>query len=154
MFTKARIEKFLRKLAGTADLEGALKKLDLLTQEEARMALAEVLRITHCVREEVKVVDGKVESVDDKVEVLGVKVEGVDSKVEDIGDNVKDVVDKVQCVDERVQVVINGARGAYTLSPIRSNVHTSDGRDARVAAQETQSIIQQTVNRIDEVKCS
>ena len=101
-----------------ADLEGALKKLDLLTQEEARMALAEVLRITHCVREEINVVDGKVESVDDKVEVLGVKAEDIDGKVEDIGDNVKDVVDKVQCIDERVQVVINGARGAYTLSPI------------------------------------
>ena len=44
-----------------ADLEGALKKLDLLTQEEARMALAELLRITDNVR-------GKVESVRDKVD--------------------------------------------------------------------------------------
>ena len=51
-----------------ADLEGALKKLDRLTQEEARMALAEVLRITDNVRDEVKVVDGKVESVEDKVD--------------------------------------------------------------------------------------
>jgi hypothetical protein len=36
-----------------ADLEGALKKLDRLTQEEARMALAEVLRITHDVHDKV-----------------------------------------------------------------------------------------------------
>ena len=42
-----RIEKFLRRLAGMADLEDALKKLDRLTQEEARMANAEVLRIAH-----------------------------------------------------------------------------------------------------------
>ena len=124
MFTKGPVEKFLRKLAGMADLEGALKKLDRLTQEEARMALAEVLRITDNVRDEVKVVEGKVENVDDKVEGLGVKVEDVDGKVEDIDDNVKVVIDKVQCVDERVQVVINGARGVSTLSPISSNVHT------------------------------
>ena len=39
------VEKFLRKLTGMTDLEDALKKLDGLTQEEARMALAEVLRI-------------------------------------------------------------------------------------------------------------
>ncbi len=34
-------------------------------QEEARMALAEVLRITHDVRDDVKVVDGKVQEVID-----------------------------------------------------------------------------------------
>ena len=46
-----------------ADLEDALKKLDRLTQEEDRMALAEDLRIAHSVRDKGKVVDGKVESV-------------------------------------------------------------------------------------------
>ena len=77
-----RIEKFLRKLAGMADLEDALKKLDRLTQEEARMANAEVLRITQNIRDGVKIVDSKVE----------------------------EVVDKVQCVDDKVQVVIDGAQ--------------------------------------------
>ena len=51
-----------------ADLEGALKKLDQLTQEEARMALAEVLRITHTIHDEVKVVDGKVGSVEASID--------------------------------------------------------------------------------------
>ncbi|KAH9029576.1 hypothetical protein EDB85DRAFT_2275984 [Lactarius pseudohatsudake] len=64
--------KFLKKLAGTTDLEDAVKKLDRLTQEEARMALAEVLKITHIVHDDVKVVDGKVESMDVKVEDMGV----------------------------------------------------------------------------------
>ncbi|KAH9053155.1 hypothetical protein EDB87DRAFT_286188 [Lactarius vividus] len=45
------IMKFLKKLAGRTDLEDAVKKLDRLTQEEARMALAEVLRLTHNVRD-------------------------------------------------------------------------------------------------------
>ena len=68
--TKRRTEKFLRKLAGLADLEDALKKLDRLTQEEARMANAEVLRITNSIRDGVKIVDGKVEEVGDKVQVV------------------------------------------------------------------------------------
>ena len=65
-----------------ADLEDALKKLDWLTQEEARMANTEVLRITQNIRDGVKVVDDKVE----------------------------DVGDQVQCVDDKVQVIIDGTR--------------------------------------------
>ena len=68
--TKRCTEKFLRKLAGLADLEDALKKLDRLTQEEARMANVEVLRITNSIRDGVKIVDGKVEEVGDKVQVV------------------------------------------------------------------------------------
>ena len=70
MFTKGCVEKFLRKLAGIADLEDALKKLDLLTQEEARMALAEVLRITHNVRDELQCVDEKVQVIIDGARVV------------------------------------------------------------------------------------
>ena len=44
------------------DLEDAVKRLDNLTQEEARMALAEVLRITHKVHDGVNVV---IEGVDE-----------------------------------------------------------------------------------------
>ena len=56
--TELCVEKFLRKLAGMTALEDALKRLDNLTQEEARMALTEVLRITHSVSDDVKVVIG------------------------------------------------------------------------------------------------
>ena len=53
-----------------ADLENALKKLDRLTQEEARMANAEVLRLAHSIRDGVEIVDGKVDDVGDKVQVV------------------------------------------------------------------------------------
>ena len=43
----------MRRLAGRTDLEDALKKLDRLTQEEARMALAENLRVTNIVHHNV-----------------------------------------------------------------------------------------------------
>ena len=118
ILTKRRTEKFFRKLAGMADLEDALKKLDRLTLEEARMANVEVLRITQSVSNGVKVVDIKVEEVGDKLEDVGDKVKDVGDKVEDVGDKVEnvgdkveDVGDKVLCIDEKVQVVIEGARG-------------------------------------------
>ncbi|KAN0139370.1 hypothetical protein V8E53_002871 [Lactarius tabidus] len=159
-------KKFLRKLAGIADLEDALQKLDRLTQEEARMAHAEVLRITHSIRNEVKIVDGKVERVEDKIESVGDKV----------GDKVEDVGDKVQCVDDKVQVVIDdGKQARVAVKDIGDKVADAgvkiegmsdkvecvnekvqvvidDGEQARVAARETRLIIQQTANDIDEIK--
>jgi hypothetical protein len=41
--TQVSLEKFLKKLLGKSDVEDALKRLDKLTQEEAKMATAEVL---------------------------------------------------------------------------------------------------------------
>ena len=42
-------EKYLKKLAGKKEMEDALRRLDRLTQEEARMAAAENLRLTHII---------------------------------------------------------------------------------------------------------
>ncbi len=69
---------------GNKEIEDSLEGLDKLTQEEARMASAEQLKMTH--------------SVD-------VKVLGVGSQVQDVGGDVRDVGDKVQSVDDRVQSV-------------------------------------------------
>ena len=46
----------MKKLIGKKEIEDALKRLDKLTQDEARMAAAENLRLTH-------VVDNKVTSL-------------------------------------------------------------------------------------------
>ena len=43
----------MKKLIGRTDVEDALKKLDKLTQEEARMATAEVMRTTRAISEQV-----------------------------------------------------------------------------------------------------
>ena len=134
-----------------ADLEEALKKLDRLTQEEARMALAEMLSITHNVRDEVKIVDGKVERVENKVEVVGDKV---CDKVEGVGDKVGDLSDKVKSVDNKVQVVIDGARACLISRQTILTSILTDGKQTRVAAQETKLVIQRAANDIDEIKCS
>ena len=67
-----------------ADLEDALKKLDRLTQEEARMANAEVLRITHNVHDGVKIVDGKVDQVGDKVGEASLVIQQVANDIDQI----------------------------------------------------------------------
>ncbi|KAH9035903.1 hypothetical protein EDB85DRAFT_2143394 [Lactarius pseudohatsudake] len=58
---QSRAKKYLKKLVGKKEMEDALKRLDKLTQEEARMAAAETLRLTHIVDEKVTTVvnDGK-----------------------------------------------------------------------------------------------
>ena len=125
-----RTERFLRKLAGMADLEDALKKLDRLTQEEARMASAEVLRITHGIRDGVKIVDSRVEEVVNKVGGVG---------------------DKVQCVDDKVQVVIDGA---FSLSShlITFLTHIlSDGKQAKIAAMEIGDKVSDVGVKIEDV---
>jgi hypothetical protein len=51
-----RLETFLRRLLGKNDVEDALKRLDTLTQEEARMATAETLKVARNVDDKVTVV--------------------------------------------------------------------------------------------------
>jgi hypothetical protein len=54
------VEKFLKKLLGRNDVEDALKRLDKLTQEEAKMATAEVLNITRGMDSNMRVlIDGE-----------------------------------------------------------------------------------------------
>ena len=64
------LEKYLKKLIGKTDIEDALKRLDKLTNEEVRMATAEVLRTTHTIDDRVAGVDDRVKAVDDKVVVV------------------------------------------------------------------------------------
>ena len=113
-----------------ADLEDALKKLDRLTLEEARMANAEVLRLAHSIRDGVEIVDGKVEEVGNKVQVVidgarnlsshskafliytlsdgqqaRVVAKDIRDKVSDVGDKVSDVGVKIEDVGDKVQCV-------------------------------------------------
>ena len=85
------LERFLKRLTRNIDIEDSLSRLDKLTQEEARLASAERLKMMHSV-------DGKVLGVDDKVK-------GVERKEQDVRGDVQDVGDKVQNVDSRVQGV-------------------------------------------------
>ena len=56
-------EKFFKKLVGKKDIEDALRRLDRLTQEEARMAAAQILNLTHAIGDKLKEVDDKMDVV-------------------------------------------------------------------------------------------
>ena len=95
-------EKYLMKLVGRRDIEDALSRLDRLTQEEARMATAQVLKVAH--------------RVEDGVKTIGGDIKGVDNKVKGVDDKVAGVDDKVVGVDNKVNVAIEG-----TLSTLASH---------------------------------
>ena len=93
-------EKYLRKLIGRRDIEDALSRLDRLTQDEAQMATAQLLKVAHRVEDGVEIVDDKVQGVDDRVQVVDDKVQGVDDKIRGVDDKVKDIDDKVNVAIE------------------------------------------------------
>jgi uncharacterized protein YoxC len=93
----------LRKLLGKRDIEDSLERLDKLTQEEARMASAELLKMTRSVDCKVMGVDDRVKGVEGKMQDVRADVQGVGSKVQGVLGNVRDVGDMVQDVDDRVQ---------------------------------------------------
>ncbi|KAI9443856.1 hypothetical protein H4582DRAFT_1042492 [Lactarius indigo] len=86
-------EKFLKKVAGIQKLENSLKKLDKMTNEEGRMANAEVLKVAHHI---------------DK------KVEGVEAGVKDVDEKVQGIDKNVKVIDEKVQTIIDDGKGAAT----------------------------------------
>src|SRR6266849_5272382 len=102
----------MKRLIGRTDLEDALKNLDKLTHEEARMAVAQNLKATHIVDERVRgvantvvAVDNRVAGVDDRVAKVDDRVAGVDDRVAKVDDRVAGVVDQVACVDDKVASV-------------------------------------------------
>ena len=61
----------MKKLTGNNEIEDALKRLDRLTQEEARMASAQLLQIADGIDSEVREIASNVIVVDNKlVEVI------------------------------------------------------------------------------------
>jgi archaellum component FlaC len=106
----------MKRLIGRTDMEDALKKLDKLTDEEARMAVAQNLKATHNVDERVRgvantviAVDNRVAGVDDRVAKVDDRVAGVDSRVACVDDKVASVDDTVKMVGDKVAEVIHGA---------------------------------------------
>ena len=92
--TDTLLEKYLKKLTGNTEIEDSLERLDKLTRDEARLASAELLKITRSV-------DGKVMGVDDRVKGVEEKVQDVSGDVQDVCGHVQDVGNKVQGVDDK-----------------------------------------------------
>ncbi|KAH9955950.1 hypothetical protein BJV74DRAFT_465691 [Russula compacta] len=81
---QGRIKKFLKGLTGRADIEDALKRLDKLTDEEAWMATAQVLKATNTIDGRMKCGNESVAGVDDRVVYVDNRVKAVDDKFAEI----------------------------------------------------------------------
>jgi archaellum component FlaC len=156
-------------------MEDALKRLDKLTQEEARMAVAQNLKATHTVDERVRgvadtvvTIDNRVASVDDRVarvddtvaRVVN-KVARVDDTVARVDDNLKGidarvaiVDDSVKEVDDKVAEVIHGAQVPSSQTSEIFNLNPSDGKETKQVIKEANQAIKQTANDVDLVKRS
>ena len=160
--TYGRSEKYMKKLVGRTDMEDSLKRLDKLTQEEVRMATAQVLKVTHTINEGVRGVADQVVGVDDRVasvndrvagldrrvEGIDDRVSGVDNKLEAVNDRVADVGDRVRTVDNKIAVVSEGAQIICGRPSNRLfNPYLPDGKEARV-------VMRQAANDVDEMKRS
>ena len=105
----------MKRLIGRTDMEDALKKLGKLTDEEARMAIAQNLKATQNVDERVRgvantvvAVDNRVIGVDDRVAKVDDRVAGVDSRVASVDDKVASVDGTVKMIGDKVSEVIRG----------------------------------------------
>ena len=67
-------EKIAKRLIGRTELEDGLKRLDKLTQEEVRMAIAQNLKVTLTVDKGVKEVVDTVVAIDDRVASVDNKI--------------------------------------------------------------------------------
>jgi len=108
--TRPFSEKDLKRLFGKNNIEDPLKRLDRLTQEEARMAAAESLKVVNTIDNRVAGIDDRVAGVDERVAGVDDRVKDVDDKVCAVDDKVCAVDDKVCAVDDKLVVVIDGAQ--------------------------------------------
>ena len=115
LLTEGWLEKYAKKLVGRMEVEDALKKLDKLTHEEARMAAAQNLKATHTVDERVKGVVDTVEAIDNRMV-------RVDDRVAGVNDRVAEVDNRVAAVNDRVAVV------DYQVASVNERVVTVDNR--------------------------
>ena len=114
----------MKRLIGRTDMEDALKRLDKLTHEEARMAAAQNLRATQNVDVRVREVANTVEAIDNRVTGMDDRVARVDDKVTRVDDMVVGVDDRVARVDDRVEMVDNKVAEVIDGTQIQSGLVT------------------------------
>ncbi|KAF8487363.1 hypothetical protein DFH94DRAFT_841699 [Russula ochroleuca] len=130
---RGRLKKYMKRLIGKTDMEDALKRLDNLTQEEARMAVAQNLKATHAVDERVRGVANTVVAIDNMMVGVDDRVAGVDNRVAGVDDKVARIDDKVASVDNRVASVDEKVKGVDArVAHVDDRVKAVDDKVAKV----------------------
>ena len=110
-FSENYLKKLIKKLIGNNEIDDALKRLDRLTQEEARMASVQLLKITNAIDSEVGEVAGHLLIVDDRVAGVDEHVTGVDKRVARVDERLAGVDERMACIDECMAGVDNRVAG-------------------------------------------
>ena len=125
LYSHFYLERYFRKLAGNTDLEDSLQRLDRLTQEEARMASTEQLKMAQNIDDRVAAVQGEVRGtrgdvqiVRGAVQIVGHRVRAINNRVQGINTEVKDIFSKVQGVDDKFDRDIRSLSFTVTLIPM------------------------------------
>jgi hypothetical protein len=98
-------EIYAKKLIGRTEIEDALKRLDKLTHEEARMATAENMKASHSMGESVR-------EVVEKMEIFNNRTAGVSHEVASVGNTVKSIGAVVAGIDDRLRFVVDNVAEA------------------------------------------
>ena len=114
---------------GNTDIEDSLERLDKLTQEEARMASAELLKMTHNVNTKVTGVDDRVKAVDNRVQDVGKDVCG---DVQDVRNKVQGISREVRGVDDKLDQV-NRSLLFHLLLVVSSTQTVLQGTNSEIA---------------------
>ena len=126
-------EKYVKKLMGKNHVEDSLKRLDRLTQEEARMAAAQLLKVTNTINSDVREVADNVVIIGDRVASVNDRLVGVDEHVAGVVERVAGVDDRVAGVDERVAGVDERVAGVdERIAGVDERVAGVDGHVACV----------------------
>jgi hypothetical protein len=122
--TELSPERFLKRLAGKTDIEEALKRLDKLTNEEARMATAQVLKATRSIDDGVKGVDDRVAAVDAQLAGVNEGVVSVDGRVKAVDGKVAEIIHGAYIILSQSQIIFTPRtrREASKGSPRRSEM--------------------------------
>ena len=118
MSTYGYLEKYIKRLVGRPDIEDALGRLDRLTQDEIRMAVAQGLKATHEAHDEMQAINVKARSIDNEVKAVDDAIlHAVDNKAQTIEDKVQVVDHMLQGVDDRIELLIDGMQFVFDKSP-------------------------------------
>ena len=145
------LEKYMKKLIGNTEIEDSLNRLDRLTLEEALMASAELLKVTHGVDGKVMVVDDRVKGVEGKVQDVHSDVQDVARDVQSVEGRVQDVLSDVQDVGGKVQGIEGGVQDILCdVQDVGHKVQTVEGKvqDVRDDVQDVGDNVQHVDDRL------
>ncbi|KAI0290549.1 hypothetical protein B0F90DRAFT_1824933 [Multifurca ochricompacta] len=127
--TQRRIKKYLKRLVGRTDVEDAMNRLDMLTQEETRMAA--IKEIAHDVDGNLKAIKKVTHDVDRNVKVINEVVRDVGNDTKAIKEATHSVSDDVKMIKKETEQLRSTEKLRAWLSPPNPSINHNVARDTR-----------------------